>query len=64
MLPLLICWLPFEQGVLQSELIMYIHFQAGMCDESSAERLLVLLEPEAAAVQCREQILQEMMNNS
>ncbi|KAF4532344.1 hypothetical protein B566_EDAN003647 [Ephemera danica] len=46
------------------QLIREAAYQAGMCDETSAERLLVLLEPEAAAVQCREQILQEMMNNS
>lgn len=33
--------------------------QAGLCDAESADRLLIALEPEAAAVQCREQLLQE-----
>ncbi|XP_059473303.1 heat shock 70 kDa protein 12A-like [Neocloeon triangulifer] len=41
------------------QLIREAAYQAGLCDSESAERLLIVLEPEAAAVQCREQLLQE-----
>ncbi|CAB3366031.1 Hypothetical predicted protein [Cloeon dipterum] len=41
------------------QLVREAAYQAGLCNAESAERLLIVLEPEAAAVQCREQLLNE-----